>query len=173
MMKGIQRRKEIIHILSSAEKAISATFLAKQFSVSRQIIVGDIALLRAQGYEIIATARGYLFDSLKKEESILFTIACQHKAKEAEEEMLTIVSLGGELMDVTVEHPIYGELSGKLHIKNEKEVHAFIKICERNKALLLSSLTEGVHLHTIRCENQEIAEKIKKRLEKKQLLYND
>ena len=61
-MDGEIRRREIVKRLRETEKPISATRFAKAFDVSRQIIVGDVALLRATGVEIVATARGYMLE---------------------------------------------------------------------------------------------------------------
>ena len=54
------RRRAVAQILEEAEGPVSAAALARRFSVSRQIIVGDVALLRAGGADILATPRGYL-----------------------------------------------------------------------------------------------------------------
>ena len=59
-MHSDERRKAIASILRAADGPISASALAEKFSVSRQIIVGDIALLRSSGEEILATPRGYV-----------------------------------------------------------------------------------------------------------------
>ena len=63
MIDGEARRKEILHTLANEEKPVSASKFASRFQVSRQIIVGDIALLRASGATIIATARGYVLET--------------------------------------------------------------------------------------------------------------
>ncbi|MGX7245870.1 3H domain-containing protein [Enterococcus quebecensis] len=170
-MDGIKRREAILLELESAEKPVSASRFAKEFKVSRQIVVGDVALLRASGYEIIATARGYLLETEKDKQGIIRKIACQHSPEQTEDELLTIVSLGGEIIDVVVEHPIYGELTGGLHISTEKEVKAFIKGYEKSNASLLSELTEGIHLHTIRCKNEGTFQSIKEELTEKDILY--
>ena len=57
-----ERRQAILEQLKRAEKPVSATALARQYGVSRQIIVGDVALLRAGGEPISATPRGYVLD---------------------------------------------------------------------------------------------------------------
>lgn len=171
-MDGVKRRAAVLRQLESAEKPVSASHFAKEFKVSRQSIVGDVALLRAAGYEIIATARGYLLELEKDKQGIIRKIACQHKPEQTEDELLTIVSLGGEIIDVVVEHPIYGELIGGLHIRTKKEVHEFIKAYEESSASLLSELTVGIHLHTVRCENEEILERIKIALAQKGILYS-
>lgn len=59
-MHSDERRKAIADVLRAADAPISASALAEKFSVSRQIIVGDIALLRSSGEEILATPRGYV-----------------------------------------------------------------------------------------------------------------
>lgn len=56
-MRAEERRQAIRELLQRAKQPVSATALAAQFSVSRQIIVGDIALLRAAGADISATPR--------------------------------------------------------------------------------------------------------------------
>lgn len=170
-MDGVKRREAILLELKSAEKPISASRFAKEFKVSRQIIVGDVALLRAAGCEIIATARGYLLEKAEAKQGIIRKIACQHLPEQTEEELLTIVSLGGEILDVVVEHPIYGELIGGLHIHSEKEVKEFIETYQESSATLLSELTEGIHLHTIRCDNERILKRIKQVLLEKKILY--
>ncbi|MEI5994499.1 transcription repressor NadR [Candidatus Enterococcus mansonii] len=170
-MDGVKRREAILFQLESAEKPISASRFAKEFKVSRQIVVGDVALLRAAGYEIIATARGYLLEVEEDKQGIIRKIACQHRPEQTEEELLTIVSLGGEIIDVVVEHPIYGELTGGLHIRTEKEVSGFVQSYKKSRASLLSELTSGVHLHTIRCENEEMYAHIKEALVQKDILY--
>lgn len=171
-MDGVKRREAILLELESAEKPISASRFAKKFKVSRQIVVGDVALLRAAGYEIIATARGYLLEFEKDKEGIIRKIACQHMPNQTEDELMTIVSLGGEIIDVVVEHPIYGELTGGLHIRTEKEVKEFVVSYKKSTASLLSELTGGIHLHTIRCENEDIFKQIKEDLAQKGILYN-
>ena len=59
-MQNDARRAEILSTLAKSQRPISATTLAAEYHVSRQSIVGDIALLRASGADIIATSRGYL-----------------------------------------------------------------------------------------------------------------
>ena len=57
-MTAAQRRSAIYAQLTQASAPVSATTFAQRFSVSRQVIVGDIALLRAEGHSITATPRG-------------------------------------------------------------------------------------------------------------------
>ena len=119
-MDGEIRRREIVKRLRETEKPISATRFAKAFDVSRQIIVGDVALLRATGVEIVATARGYMLE--QPLEGIERKIACQHTPEQTREELSVIVAKGGEVVDVSIAHPLYGELIGSLRIQSEKDI---------------------------------------------------
>lgn len=171
MIEGNARRSEIIRQLSVSKKPISASNFAKQFGVSRQIVVGDIALMRASGEEIIATARGYLLEESKSKEGLLSKIAVQHGPEGTRKELELIVQHGGEIVDVIVDHPIYGELVGGLHLKTSKDIDAFIKTYEGSQVALLSQLTGGIHLHTIRYEKETQLEEIKQALLEAGILY--
>ncbi|MEE0965495.1 MAG: transcription repressor NadR [Bacilli bacterium] len=164
----MNRKDQIIEIIKKSDKPISASTLAKQFNVSRQIIVGDIALIRASGTNIVATPRGYLFENPTP--SGEYVIAVQHNSNQLADELYTIIDLGGSIINVSVEHPIYGQLSGNLHLYNRYDVDQFIKRTNKENAKPLSCLTEGIHLHTIRCYDQDIYNRIIKALDEKGIL---
>ena len=151
-MDTLERRQAIARCLEQAEKPISATKLAQQFDVSRQIIVGDVALLRASGMEISATPRGYLLP--RAPEGIVRTLACRHGEELMEAELNAIVDQGCTVVDVIVDHPIYGQITGALNLSNRYEVGQFAEQCRRQAAPPLSRLTEGIHLHTVFCANE-------------------
>lgn len=148
-MDAQERRRSIAHILEQATLPVSATALARQFSVSRQIIVGDIALLRAGGTDISATPRGYV--TARPQSGLRRTLACRHRGEQMEAELNAIVDQGCTVVDVIVEHPIYGQLTGPLNLSNRYEVSQFIQRCREEAAAPLSLLTEGIHLHTVLC----------------------
>ena len=147
-----QRREAILQVLREAEGPVSATALARRFSVSRQIIVGDIALLRAAGADISATPRGYVI--LRDRGGLTRTVACQHDTDGMEQELNAMVDQGCTVLDVIVEHPIYGQLTGPLQISNRHDVQQFIRRCQEAEALPLSRLTDGIHLHTLSCPDE-------------------
>lgn len=166
-MKTEERRKSLLKRLKKSESAIIGSKLADDFGVSRQVIVQDIALLRARGEKIIATSQGYLYPESDKD-TIKATIACKHgENDEVEEELMTIVNYGAKIIDVIVEHPIYGELKGMLMIKNPADVKEFVKNYKKSDASLLASLTDGVHLHTVEALNEQVIKKIKEELKVK------
>ena len=110
------RRQAVAQALEEAVGPVSAAALAERFSVSRQIIVGDVALLRAGGTDILATPRGYLLGG--RGGGVERTVACVHAPEEMERELNAIVDAGGEVVDVIVEHPVYGQLTGLLGVRS-------------------------------------------------------
>ena len=150
-MKAEERRRRIAQTLT-ATTPISATTLAEQFSVSRQIIVGDIALLRAAGMDIVSTPRGYQFS---QENGLLRTVACLHTPQQIRQELLVMVDNGCTVLDVIVEHPVYGQLTGQLQISSRYDVEQFLARIRDSDAAPLSMLTGGLHLHTLCCPNED------------------
>ncbi|WP_235807252.1 transcription repressor NadR [Liquorilactobacillus cacaonum] len=167
---NIQRRLSIKDDLLNSS-LISATVLAKKYNVSRQTIVGDIALLRAKGEPITATVNGYKYQLRNSRYHGL--IVCQHTIGETRLELETIVNLGGEIEDVIVDHNLYGQIVGSLGIATLQDINDFMSRAENGNHHLLSSLTQGVHLHNIICNNESEFSEIKQALAKINLLYQD
>ena len=160
-LSAAQRRERIVALLEAADRPMSATALAGQLSVSRQIIVGDIALLRAGGADIMATPRGYLLSRAART-GVECKVACVHTAGDMGRELQTIVDAGGEVVDVEVEHPVYGQITGALHLKNRYDVQQFVSRCAQARPL--SVLTEGIHLHTLSCPDEAAWERVRREL---------
>ena len=165
-MKAEDRRKRIEQTLT-ADRPISATALAGLFSVSRQIIVGDIALLRAAGLDIIATPRGY---KLGETSGLIHTVACIHAGvEELEKELLAMVDNGCTVLDVVVEHRLYGEITGQLSLSSRYDVQQFVERARDSSTL--ASLTGGLHLHNLRCPSEEAYQRVCRDLERLGILY--
>ena len=158
-MDAQRRRQAIAARLEQAEGAVSASVLAREFSVSRQVIVGDIALLRAGGLDIAATPRGYILPS--HTHGVTHTLACRHSGADMERELNAIVDQGCIVVDVIVDHPIYGQLTGPLHLSSRYDVGQFVRRCREESAAPLSLLTEGIHLHTVTCPDEQAYERVK------------
>ncbi len=168
-MNADDRRKNILKDLKEASKPVKGTQLAKCYGVSRQVIVHDIAILRAEGHEIIGSLKGYEVN--KKENRMLKVINSVHKSIESMlEELEIIVDNGGKVLDVTVEHPIYGDIKANLMISNRKDIKRFIEQVKENRAEALSTLTGGEHLHTIEVDSEEMFKEILKDLGERDLL---
>ncbi len=149
-----KRRLAIVEWMRSHGAPIPGEELAKHFGVSRQCLVQDVAVLRAGGEEIVATPRGDRLPGSpgRAHRAIL---ACRHAPERTKEELDILVDHGVKVLDVIVEHPLYGELRGSLMIESRADVQDFLKRVAATHATLLSSLTGGVHLHTVAASRPE------------------
>lgn len=159
-MNGEQRRQAIISRLEKSDKPVSATKLAKEFSVTRQIIVADIALLRAGGQSIRAEHYGYVLGSATKVDGILKRIVVKHGKDSVQEEFYAIVDNGGKVIDVIIEHSIYGMISVKLDIATRYDADTFVSNINGTGARPISVLTEGLHIHTVCVPNEQSFDRI-------------
>ena len=170
-MNSIERRDNIVKLLIESNKPIKGTVIAHKYGVTRQIIVKDIAILRATGQDIIATPDGYIIN--RKDKKIKAIIAVNHTEEEMFDEMNSVIKYGGTIEDVIVEHPLYGEIRGMLMVRNLNELNKFMTKHRNQKAKLLSVLTNGIHLHTISAENNENIELIISDLKKNNFIISD
>lgn len=168
-MKGEERRIKLLEILKSEGGPVKGSEISSRLMVSRQVIVQDIALLRAEGSKIIATPQGYMLTGEEKSK-IIRVIAVKHGKDEIRDELETIVALGGRVLDVTIEHKIYGEITGNLMVKSLYDVDQFVKKLEGEKAKPLSDLTYGVHIHTVEADSQQAMNRIEDALSAKRYL---
>ena len=53
-------------VLNNSKEPVTGSTLAKDFNVTRQVIVQDMAILRAEGKDIIATPQGYMMAKNQK-----------------------------------------------------------------------------------------------------------
>lgn len=157
-MRSEERRAAILAALRQAKEPVSAGALASRCGVSRQIVVGDIALLRAAGESISATPRGYVMQTAP--EGLIRQIACRHEDAQMEAELNAVVDQGCTVLDVIVEHPVYGQLTGALQLRSRFDVEQFLLRCSRAEAKPLSDLTEGIHLHTLLCPDGNAFERV-------------
>ena len=162
-MTANERREEIIKSLVKEKKAITGSELASYFNVTRQVIVKDIAILRAAGKNIIAR---YMIND-NSDNRVKSVIAVNHTEDEMESELEIVVKYGGIIEDVIVEHPLYGEIKGILKIKNLNDLNKFTGYFEKVEAKPLSALTNGIHLHTISADSEENMNLIKMELKEK------
>ncbi len=170
-MDGTKRREAVAAYLARSSQPVSAAALAREFSVSRQIIVGDVALLRASGAAITATPRGYVLDGRAAGER--YTVACRHTGDQMEAELNAMVDQGCTVQDVIVEHPIYGQITGPLRLSSRYDVGQFIARCREQSAAPLSLLTEGIHLHTLSCPDRAAFDRVRASLRELGILLEE
>lgn len=164
-MDGDQRRKEIIELLKTSDVPLSGTGLAKKLGVSRQVIVQDIALLRATNKNILSTNKGYvIFEPQGKTNVCKKIVAVNHTDEQTKEELYAIVDEGAKVLDVIVEHELYGQITVDLLITSRKDVDDFVEKSKTNSSKSLKELTDGVHYHTIEAPTEEILNRVEKKL---------
>lgn len=166
MQSGEDRREEIIRILENSEKPVSGTELAGKLNVSRQVIVQDIALLRAVNKNILATNKGYVIFREKNQSKRVRRIVCVcHPDTEILEEFNCVIDYGAKVLDCTVEHEIYGQISVELEIETKEDALNFVHQLENTKDKSLNILTGGIHYHTIEAASARILDAVERALD--------
>ena len=156
-MKAEQRRAEIASFLLSQGKPVSGAALAERFGVSRQIIVQDIANLKAAGYDILPTHYGYIVQKSPLTERVFKVF---HTKEQTEQELRCIVANGGTVVDVFVWHKVYGKIRAELNIYSDYHIERFIDGVRRGSSVELMNITGGYHYHTVRAESEQILDRV-------------
>ena len=166
-MKVAERRKAIVNLLLASKSPISGGELSEQFNVSRQIIVQDITVLKGLGYEILSTHNGYV---IHKSPLVERVFKLKHTTEQTEDELNSIVDLGGTVVDVFVWHKVYGRISASLNIFSRLQVKQFLEGVRTGKSTELMNITGGYHYHTVRADSEEVLNKIENYLKEKNYL---
>ena len=151
----LNRKQELLALLKQSKEAINGQSLAEQFGVTRQIIVQDIALLRADGAQIISTNRGYIYKNSDDNSYAHRLFKVNHMVNEMEEELLAIVDNGGRIKNIMIDHPVYGEIQTLLKLTCRRDVRHFLKQATSSDFRPLSELTNGVHFHLVEADSQQ------------------
>ena len=169
----IKRRKELLTLLKESSSAINGQQLADHFHVTRQIIVQDIAILRADGEEIISTNRGYIHSGLKESKQMQRLFKVKHSVNDIEEELAAIIDNGGRVKTVLVDHPVYGEIQTLLKMTCRRDIYDFMKQVEETEFRPLSEITDGVHYHLVEADTKQDLDEIERALRKLGFLIDD
>ena len=162
-MTGEERRQTIINLLKNSHQPVSGTSLATTLQVSRQVIVQDIALLRAKNIDIQSTHRGYVIHE-KNECVRIFKV--KHEDDEVEKELSLIVDLGGYIEDVFVYHKVYNIIKADLKINSRRDIKKYLEELKSGHSSLLKNVTSGYHYHLIEASSEERLDLIRNQLEK-------
>lgn len=171
-MNQQQRREAILEMLMMEEGYISASQLAARFGVTRQIIVSDIALLRANGHSIQATRRGYRMEH-RPIDGLIKSIVCRHRSDQVLDEFYAVVDNGGSIIGLEIEHPIYGQISADLNIDSRFDAQEFVQRQKSTNASQLSDLTGGIHVHTLRVPDEAAYDRILRALKDLKILAEE
>ena len=167
-MEGKHRREKLIALLQQTDVPMSGTDLARRLGVSRQVIVQDIALLRAVDKNILSTNKGYVLHVPEQgSDCVKRSFAVNHNKEQIQDELYTIVDYGGKVLDVVVEHDIYGQITVDLILCNRLDVDEFIERIGYSKSLPLNVLTDGAHWHTVEAASEKVLDKIEEKLREK------
>ena len=162
-MTGSDRRQEILKNIKESDRPVSGSKLAQDYDVRRQVIVQDIALLRASGYDIISTNRGYVLEGQTCAERVF---KVRHTDEQLETELCTIVDLGGQVKNVMVNHKVYGHIEAELGITSRRKVKEFLEDIESGKSTPLKNITSDYHYHTVTADSEETLGMIEEELRK-------
>ena len=160
-MKAEERRKELIKRLQGETGPLSASRLAQEFGVSRQVIVQDVAIIRASGVGITALSKGYVLDRVGAARRVF---KLHHSDEDVEKELNLIVDAGGTVLDVFVFHKVYGTVRAELGISSRLHVKQFLQDIAKGKSSLLKNVTAGYHYHTVSADSEETLDIIEQRL---------
>lgn len=163
-MTGTRRREEIVNTIQNSTIPVSGKELAARFEVSRQVIVQDIALIRAAGYDIISTNRGYILNAPNLVERVF---KVNHTDEQMEDELCAIVDLGGKIKNVMVNHKVYGTMKATLNINSRRKVKEFMEDIESGKSSPLKNITSNYHYHKVEADSEETLDMIEDVLRKK------
>lgn len=166
-MKCEKRREEILSLIGNTDNPIPANVLKERFKVSRQVIVQDIAVLRAGGYDITATNRGYVLN-IKVQASRVFK--CRHTFDQIVDEGVLIIDAGGKVEDVFVNHRLYGRISARLDLYNRMHVEELYRSLVSGASKPLMSVTDGYHYHTVSAASEQVLDEIEMALREKGFL---
>lgn len=166
-MTGTERRNKIVELIKSSEAPVAGSTLAALCDVSRQVIVQDIALIRASGYDILSTNRGYL---LNAPHTVSRIFKVRHTDERMEEELCEIVDLGGCVVNVMVNHRVYGKMEAALGINSRRKIRAFMEDIRQGKSSPLKNITSDYHYHKVEADSEETLDLIEDMLLEKGFL---
>ncbi len=142
-MNTAQRRTEILKLLQQAEKPVAARAMASQFGVSRQVIVQDMAVIRASTPGILSTTRGYVLQQIKTlhaPENLKYVM----DRKRAAEELNLIVDCGGRVKNISISHRVYGRVTAEMDIRSRQDVNEFVQAINSSHSSVLAVLLPGI-----------------------------
>lgn len=166
-MTGEERRRKIIEILKKSDGAIPGSKLADELGVSRQSIVTDIALLRARNAGLISTNSGYMLEKQDDRTKATRIFKVSHTDEQLEDELTCITDLGGIVLDVFVQHKVYGTISAPLNISSKRDIQNFLADLKSGVSTPLKNITNNFHYHTVEAKSESVLDEIESALRAK------
>lgn len=166
-MNTSERQKAILKILRNSDVPVAAKDLAARFNVSRQVIVQDIAVIRAATEGIVSTCRGY---TMKKDSRCTREFKVCHTDEDAARELNLIVDCGGTVKNESIKHRVYGRVTVEMDISSRQDVEELLELLTTGKSSLLSNAAAGYHYHLVEAATKERLDLIGERLKQAGLL---
>ena len=132
-MNTAERRGEILKILHNADAPVAARELAGKFGVSRQVIVQDLAVIRASTPGILSTTKGYV---IQQDSSFTREFKVRHSQEKAAAELNLIVDCGGHVKNISISHRVYGRVTAEMDIRSRQDVNEFVQALQNSHQLL-------------------------------------
>ena len=151
-MNARERRRAIMGVLEEAKEPVSGSALAREVGVSRQVVVQDIALLQEAPSSPAVPTR---------------LVKVRHGVEQAGDELTSIVDAGGAVLNVIVNHRVYGKITADLDIRNRRDVERYLRDIESGKSFPLLTVTSGYHFHRIAAEDEQTLDEIEAMLKEK------
>ena len=167
MTDGATRRIELMNRLKQENRPLSGAELAKEFGVSRQVIVQDMVVIRAATPGILSTTRGYV---IQQDNCCVREFKVRHESDQTAEEMNLIVDCGGRICNISISHRVYGRVSAEMDIRSRQDVNEFITALNNSNSSALSNATSGYHYHLVEAASEERLDLIEEQLKKAGLL---
>ena len=144
-MTGPERRTAIINQIKTSSAPVPGKALAAQYEVSRQVILHESHLVER-----------------------IFKV--KHTDDQVEDELYTIVDLGGRVRNVMVNHRVYGHMEASLNINSRRNAAEFIDDIRSGKSTPLKNITSNYHYHVVEADSEKTLDMIQEALEEKGFL---
>ena len=157
-MTTAERRAAILQQLAHAGAPLAARMLATHYGVSRQVIVQDLAVIRASHPGIISTARGYVLEQPDQPVGCTREFKVRHTPDRTGQELNLIVDCGGQVKNISISHRVYGRITA------EMDMREFLQSFEDSSSTVLSTATDGYHYHLVEAATPDRLSLIEKEL---------
>ena len=142
--------------------------------VSLHVFVQVIALLRAEDKRVLSTNKGYLlYDPECSAGRSRRAFHVCHTAEQVLDELTAIAELGGQVLDVSVEHELYGQIRVDLVIRTAQDAAEFAARLRASDGEPLNVLTGGEHYHTVEAPSEQLLDVIEAELNRRGYLIRD
>ena len=125
-MTTAERRAAILQQLAHAGAPLAARTLATHYGVSRQVIVQDLAVIRASHPGIISTARGYVLEQPDQPAGCTREFKVRHTPDRTGQELNLIVDCGGRVKNISISHRVYGRITAEMDIRSRQDVQELL-----------------------------------------------